>query len=192
VKTICYAMLLACLLLQAGASASTHAPQTSGSPADSVLNLIRLQRYNDALNRLEQMLESRPNEPEALTYLATAQMYLDKDFLKAQKSFEEAFRAGGGASFFVSHSHEKIGGNDLVDYCRGWLHLRKSGVRFVPVEGEHGFEQVYSNITEVQRNRFAKTLFHIKYAEKSQNFRGRTGDESEALLVVALFKKFAR
>ena len=117
---------------------------------------------------------------------------MDKDFLKAQKSFEEAFRAGGGASFFVSHSHEKIGGNDLVDYCRGWLHLRKSGVRFVPVEGEHGFEQAYSNITEVQRNRFAKTLFHIKYAEKSQNFRGRTGDESEALLVVALFKKFAR
>lgn len=191
-KKICYAILLTCLLLQAGAATSTPAPQTNGSPADSALNLIRLQRYNDAINRLEQVLETRPAEPEALTYLATAQMYVDKDFLKAQKSFEAAFQAGGGASFFVSHSHEKIGGNDLVDYCRGWLHLRKSGVRFVPSEGEHGFDQTYSSIIEVQRNRFAKTLFHIKYSEKSQNFRGRTGDESEALLVVALFKKFAR
>jgi len=179
-------------MFQTGAAAFSPATQKTDSPAAPALDLIRLQHYNDAINRLEGILEARPAEPEALTYLATAQMYMDKDFLKAQKSFEAAFRAGGGASFFVSHSHEKIGGNDLVDYCRGWLHLRKSGVRFVPVEGGHGFDQGYSSIVEVQRNRFAKTLFHIKYSEKSQNFRGRTGDESEALLVVALFKKFAR
>jgi tetratricopeptide (TPR) repeat protein len=191
-KTYTAILLLTCLILQAVAFASTPATQTNHAHADAALNLIRLQRYNDAINRLEQVLETRPTDPEALTLLATAQMYLDKDFLKAQKSFEAAFQAGGGASFFVSHSHEKIGGNDLVDYCRGWLHLRKSGVRFVPSEGEHGFDQPYSSISEVQRNRFAKTLFHIKYAEKSQNFRGRTGDESEALLIVALCKKFAR
>ncbi|HEX8129273.1 MAG TPA: tetratricopeptide repeat protein [Pyrinomonadaceae bacterium] len=183
------AIVLTCFALAAGSVQSLPPTQKNDSPA---LELIRQRRYDDAINRLEQILETKPDEPEALTYLATAQMYADKDFLKAQKAFEAAFRAGGGASFFVNHSHEILGGNDLADYCRGWLHLRKDGVRFVPTEGEHGFSLAYSGINECQRNRWSKSLFHIKYADKNLNFRGRTGDESEALLIVALFKKFAR
>lgn len=194
-KTYFFAVLLMCSMLAPVVSSSSHAaatPQKPDSPAAPALDLIRLQRYNDAINRLEQILEARPTEPDALTYLATAQMYADKDFLKAQKSFEEAFRAGGGAAFFVNHSHEKMSGSEMAEYCRGWLHLRKEGVRFTPAEGEHGFSLPYTNISEVGRNRWSKSLFHIKYGEKNQNFRGRTGDESEALLVVALYKKFAR
>ncbi|HZH92148.1 MAG TPA: hypothetical protein VEX70_16240 [Pyrinomonadaceae bacterium] len=186
------AILLTCFVGASGSAVPTPATQNTESPATRALELIGLQRYDAAINRLEQILETRPSDAEALTYLATAQMYLDKDFLKAQKAFEEAFRAGGGASFFVNHSHEKLGGSDLADYCRGWLHLRKNNVRFVPSDGDHGFSQPFSGIAEFQPNRWRKSLFHIKYAEKNQNFRGRTGDESEALLVVALFKKFAR
>jgi tetratricopeptide (TPR) repeat protein len=186
------AILLTCFALAVCLAAPVPVTQKTDSAAARALELIGLQRYDAAINRLEQILETRPAEPEALTYLATAQMYVDKDFLKAQKAFEAAFRAGGGASFFVNHSHEKLGGSDLADYCRGWLHLRKDGVRFVPSDGDHGFNQPYSGIAEFQNNRWRKSLFHIKYAEKNQNFRGRTGDESEALLVVALFKKFAR
>jgi tetratricopeptide (TPR) repeat protein len=183
-------ILLTCFALAAISAAP--APPQPDSPTDRALDLIGRQRYDDAINRLEQILETRPAEPEALTLLATAQLYADKDFLKAQKAFEAAFRAGGGASFFVNHSHEKLGGSELADYCRGWLHLRKDGVRYVPSDGDHGFSRPYSGIVEFQPNRWRKALFHIKYAEKNQNFRGRTGDESEALLVVALFKKFAR
>jgi len=184
-------VLLACSILTVTATPCPPTPQTSSPPVSATLELIRQQRYNDAINRLEQILEVQPAQPQALTYLATAQMYSDRDFLKAQKSFEEAFRMGGGATFFVNHSHEKLAGNEIVDYCRGWLHLRKEGIEFVPSEGEHGFSLAYSKIVECKQNRWSKSFFHLKFGEKNQNFRGRTGDESEVLLIVALYKKFA-
>jgi len=148
--------------------------------------------YNEATNRLEEILETEPRNPEALTYLATVHLYAKHDYLAAEKEFEAAFQAGGGATFFVNHSHEKINTNDMVDYCRGWLHLRKDGVEFVPTEGTHGFRLTYAQVEEIKQNRLSKALFHIRFNGTSQNFRGRTGDESEALLILALYKKFAR
>ena len=42
--------------------------QTSGqSPTDAVLKLIDRQQYNDAIARLEELLERNPRNPEALT-----------------------------------------------------------------------------------------------------------------------------
>jgi tetratricopeptide (TPR) repeat protein len=166
--------------------------QTPSAPVDVALDLIRRQRYADAITRLERILESNPNNGEALTYLATANMYNDLNFTKAKKEFDEAFKAGGGATFFVSHSHEKLSTDEIVDYCRGWLQLRRDSVEFVPNEGTHGFKLKFSEILEFKQNRFSKTVFHIKDREKNRNFRGRSASELEPLLILAVYKSFAR
>jgi hypothetical protein len=164
--------------------------QASTNPA--ILDLIYRQKYNDAITRLEQVLESDPRNGEALTYLATANLYQTLNFSKAQTDFEDSFKAGGGATFFVTHSHEALTTDDVVDYCRGWLHLRRDTVEFVPIEGSHGFKVNFKQVDEFKRNRLTKKAFHIKLGEKSQNFRGRSNSETEALLIVALYNNFTR
>jgi len=171
---------------------TSQAPQAPKSPTNVALDLIRRQQYNDAITRLELVLETNPQNPDALTYLATAHLYHDLDFSKAKRDFEEALKAGGGATFFVTHSHEKISTDDIVDYCRGWLHLRRDSVEFLPTEGAHGFKLKYAEITEFKQNRFSKTVFHIKVGEKNQNFRGRSANELESLLILALYRSFSR
>ena len=158
----------------------------------AILDLIYRQKYNDAITRLEQVLESDPRNGEALTYLATANLYQTLNFSKAQTDFQEAFKAGGGATFFVTHSHEALTTDDVVDYCRGWLHLRRDSVEFVPIEGSHGFKVNYNQVGEFKRNRLTKKAFHIKVGVKSQNFRGRSNSDTEALLIVALYNNFTR
>jgi tetratricopeptide (TPR) repeat protein len=167
-------------------------PQAPSDPTAEALDLIRRQQYAEAITRLEQILEANPTNGEARTYLATANLYNDLNFTKARKDFDEAFKAGGGATFFVTHSHEKLSSDDVVDYCRGWLHLRKEGVEFVPIEGPHGFKLHFSEIEEFKQNRFSKTVFHIKVGNKNQNFRGRSASELEPLLILAVYKSFAR
>lgn len=173
--------------VQASRQAEIRAPT---DPA--ILNLIYRQNYNEAITRLERVLERNPGNGEALTYLATAMLYHDLNFTKAKMEFEEAFKAGGGATFFVTHSHEKFSTDDAVDYCRGWLHFRADGVEFVPTEGSHGFKIKYNEVEEFKKNRLSKTAFHIKVGGKSQNFRGRSNSELEPLLIIALYKSFIR
>jgi len=153
--------------------------------------LIRQQHYNDAITRLEQTLEERPADPLALTFMGTAVLYSEHNFSKAQKLFEQSFQSGGGAAFWVSHSHETLGSDELADYCRGWLFLRKGEVEFVPENSEHGFRLSLADLKEFKQNRFRR-LFHIKDGDKTYNFRPRTGDENEVLLVLILAKKFSR
>lgn len=188
-----YFVLIAFGLLLVSLPAATlggeQNPQISTS---SALNLIYRQKYDDALNQLEQILETEPRNAEALTYTATANLYQTQDFARARREFELAFKAGGGATFFVNHSHESVTTSDVVDYCRGWLHLRRDKVEFVPVEGGHGFKLNFSEILEFKRNRISKRAFHIKFGENSQNFRGRSNSDVEALLIVALYNNFAR
>jgi tetratricopeptide (TPR) repeat protein len=171
----------------------TAALQTpSGATLTGIPDLIYRQKYNEAITRLEQVLEDNPRNGEALTYLATATLYQKSDFIRAQTDFKEAFKAGGGATFFVTHSHEKFSTDDTVDYCRGWLHLRANGVEFVPIEGNHGFKVKYAEVEEIKRNRLSKKVFHLRVGDKNQNFRGRSNTDVEALLIIALFKSFAR
>jgi len=157
-----------------------------------IRDLMYRQKYDEAITRLERVLEVDPRNGEALTYLATAHLYQGLHFTKAQDDFKEAFKAGGGATFFVTHSHENFSTGDMVDYCRGWLHLRADGVEFVPIEGGHGFKSKYNELQEFKINRLSKRVFHIRIGEKSQNFRGRSNSEAEPLLIVALFKSFSR
>jgi tetratricopeptide (TPR) repeat protein len=189
---ICF---LAFWLLTTGVRETGHAAiQTPTNPAAfaGILDLIRRQKYNEAITRLEQLLEKNPANSEALTYMATANLYHDLNFTKAQKDFGEAFKAGGGATFFVTHSHEKFATEDVVDYCRGWLHLRLDGGEFVPLDGSHGFKFKYKELEEFKQNRLSKTVFHIKVGGRSQNFRGRSNSDLEPLLIIALYKSFAR
>ncbi len=168
-------------------------PPQSAAPREvqQAKDLIRQQRYNDAITRLEQALEARPSQPDALTFMGAAVLYSERDFVKAQKLFEQAFQAGGGAAFWVSHSHETFGSDELADYCRGWLFLRKDEVEFAPENSEHGFRRPLAAIKEFKQNRFRR-LFHIKDEDKTYNFRPRTGDENEVLLILILAKKFSR
>jgi len=158
----------------------------------SALDLIYRQRYDNAINQLEQILEAEPRNAEAATYMATANLYQTKDFGRAQNEFEAAFKAGGGATFFVNHSHESLTTGDVVDYCRGWLHLRRGTIEFAPVDGSHGFKLNFDQVQEFKRNRLTKKIFHIKFGEKNQNFRGRTNTDVEALLIIALYNSFTR
>jgi tetratricopeptide (TPR) repeat protein len=181
------------LVLNAGPADKTIArAQTEGATFAAIRDLIYRQKYNEAITRLEQILEAKPRDGEALTYLATAHLYQDHDFTQAQNDFKEALKAGGGATFFITHSHENFSTGDVVDYCRGWLHLRADGIEFEALEGSHGFRLKYNEVKEFKINRLSKRVFHIKVGEKNQNFRGRSNSEVEPLLIVALYKSFAR
>jgi tetratricopeptide (TPR) repeat protein len=185
-------LLISAALLLAPLPAPGPRAQRSAEVVTEAQKLIRQQHYADAINRLEQFLETSPEDAEALTYLAAAHLYADREYLKAQEMFVRAFRAGGGASFFVTHSHESMmSGEDVTNYCRGWLHLRRDRLEFVPDEGSHGFVVSYADIVEFKQNRH-KSFFHIKLGDANQNFRPRTGDELETLLILALYKKFSR
>ena len=166
------------------------AAQSATGPA--ILDLIYRQKYDDAITRLEEILEKDPKNAEALTYMATANLYLHQNFTTALGDFKQAFNAGGGATFFVTHSHEKFNTDYVADYCRGWLHLRKDGIEFVPSEGAHGFKISYSEVEEFKVNRLSKRAFHIKFNQKSQNFYTRSNTEFEPLLIIALQKSFTR
>jgi tetratricopeptide (TPR) repeat protein len=167
-------------------------PQTT-LPREVTLarEMIAQRRYDDAVSKLEQTLEAKPGQADALMFMGAAVLYGEMNFLKAQKLFEQSFQAGGGAVFWVNHSHEKLGTEEMADYCRGWLYLRKGEVEFAPTDGEHSFHLPYSEIKEFKQNRLSK-LFHIKDSNKTFNFRPRSGDEGEILLTMALYKKFAR
>jgi tetratricopeptide (TPR) repeat protein len=184
-------LLLSAALLLAPLLPAPRA-QRSAEVVAEAQKLIRQQRYGDAVNRLEQFLETSPEDAEALTYLAAAHLYADRDYLKAQEAFTSAFRAGGGASFFVTHSHESMmSGEDVTNYCRGWLHLRRDRLEFVPDEGLHGFSVRFADVVEFKQNRHKK-FFHVKLGGANQNFRPRTGEELETLLILALYKRFSR
>ena len=77
-------------------------------------------------------------------------------FHKSKEGVRRGFQSRRRATFFVTHSHEKMSTDDIVDYCRGWLHLGKDGVEFVPAEGAHGFKLKYPEIAEFKQNRFSR------------------------------------
>ena len=181
---------LAATLLLVRAVPASQQTISSSAIGTTVLNRIQSQKYDEAITQLEQILEREPTNSEALTFMATANLYRSGDFFKAQTEFKEAFKAGGGATFYVTHSHEMFTTSEVVDYCRGWLHLRKNSVEFIPTEGSHGFKLEVDQITEFAINKLSKKAFHIKAGGKSQNFRGRSNTELESLLIVALYKHF--
>jgi tetratricopeptide (TPR) repeat protein len=193
-RSLAIPLLALCFLLpgyRANETVTLQAPTDKAALA-GILDLIYRQKYNEAITQLERVLEKNPADSDALTYMATANFYFDHDFSKARREFEKAFKAGGGATFFVTHSHERFSTGDVVDYCRGWLNLRADGVEFVPIDGTHGFKSGYNEVEEFKTNRLSKKVFHIRVGENNQNFRGRSNSEVEPLLIIALYKSFAR
>jgi len=165
--------------------------QKSPKGVAAARELIRERRYKDAITKLEEALETAPNNAEALSLLGAAYLYGEQDFIKAKKTFEASSGAGGGATFWVNHSHEKLGTSELSDYCRGWFYIRKGGIEFSPEHSDHGFRLSYGEVKELKQNRLFKSQFHINDGQKTFNFRPRTGDEGEVWLVVAMFKNLS-
>jgi tetratricopeptide (TPR) repeat protein len=180
--------LLVLLLLHVSSFLQTGPPDRLAA----ALELMAQQRYNAAISKLEEVLETSPKDARAIGYLGTAQLYARRDFTKAQKLLEEALGVGGDAAFWVNHSHEKLTSGEMTEYCRGWLHVRKGEVEFAPADKEHAFRLTSSEIKEFKQNRMSKTLFHIQADKKTYNFRPRTGDEREVWLIIALFNKYSR
>jgi len=169
------------------------APLVTQGPPNAIAKareLIQQARYDAAIGRLEEVLEAEPNHPDALMYMGTAILYSERDYLKAKEWFEKSFRAGGGAAFLVSHSHEVLSTGDLADTCRGWLFLRKGEAEFASDKSEHAFRLSHSEIKEFKQNRLTRQMFHIEREKKNFNFRPRSGEEGEVLLILALYKKF--
>lgn len=180
--------------LQVGDCVAQAGPNKDSQAVAAAKTAIVNARYDWAIDRLEQELATTPDDPEVLTFLATARAYKEPDVLKAKQYFEDAIGKGGGASFLVSHSHEisamSIG--DPNDYCRGWLHLRKGEARFVADSGAHSVVIPFPDIVEFKQNRMSK-LFHIKFAkDKNYNFSPRSRDERETLLIVVMYQKLSR
>jgi tetratricopeptide (TPR) repeat protein len=159
---------------------------------EAARELILERRYKDAITKLEEALETSPNHAEALSLLGAAYLYGDGDFIKAKKTFDASSRAGGGATFWVNHSHEKLGTSEPSDYCRGWFYVGKEGIEFAPEHGQHGFRLSYLGLKELKQNRLFKSQFHVNDGQKTFNFRPRTGDEGEVWLVVAMFKNLSK
>lgn len=180
--------------------AVTPLPLPQVQPATPTISLaramVRNYRYDDALVKLQEALEQTPDDAEALSLVGTVYLYRDKDFLKAKKQFEESYRRGGRATFWVNHSHEKLGSSEMSDYCRGWLLLGKAGVQFAPEASDHGFQATYAQVKEFKPNRLRRAFFHISFPiggeGKNYNFQPRTKDEGEVLLILAMYKAFTR
>lgn len=160
--------------------------------ASSALELIKQQQYNQAINKLEQILELSPNHPEALSYLGAAYLYGEGNIARAQELFYRSLQVGGGATFFVQHSHEKLGTSELADYCRGWFYIRKGEVEYSSENGQHSFRISRREIVDMAQNRLSRSMFHVKYGGENFNFRTRSGAEREVLLILVLYQKFAR
>ncbi|MCC6743886.1 MAG: hypothetical protein IT175_08495 [Acidobacteria bacterium] len=148
-------------------------------------------KYAYAAEDLEE-LARRDTSGEARTYLATARMYRDRRFYDSLEDFGEAFAAGGGASFIVAHSHEVMSDAEVVNVCRGWLHFRSGRVEFESSESGHAFAVTAAEVREVDTNRLARGLFHIRIGDRKWNFRTRTATRDEAQLVVAIYSKCVR
>lgn len=170
----------------------SHSSDMDNTALNAAKEFIRQHRYDQATNKLEEVLERSSNHAEALMYLGTVYLYKDLDHLKAMKWFENSLKLGGGAAFLVQHSHPTFGGNQLADYCRGWLILRGDEVEFTPDNGTHGFRESPADLKEFKQNRLQQSMFHIKRQDSNFNFHPFTGGEDEALLIMAMYKKLSR
>lgn len=181
-------LILATVLLSFAASALSQGTPTVASARDA----IERGRYEIAVEDLMELSGGGKTNPEALTFLATARMYRDRRFYDSFKEFGGAFAAGGGASFVVAHSHEALSDAEVVNVCRGWLHLRLGTVEFESSESGHSFRVASADIEEIEPNKLSKSLFHVRTGGKVWNFRPRTATKDESQLVSLVFNKFVR
>lgn len=202
IRHVAAATLLLVLLSRPEGWAQTPSQPSFQLPPSVAMaaGMIKDERYDDAINKLEQLLATKPNDPEALTLLATARIYKDRDYLKGKELFEAAIKQGGGASFFVGHSHEVtvMSVGDPSNYCRGWLHLRKGTLSFVPDSSTHSIELAAADIKEFGRHGIHKKLVHVETKKDKDgkdhkfNFAPRSRLESETLLIIVMHQKLAR
>lgn len=103
--------------LQVGDCVAQAGPnKVSQAVADAKTAIVNA-RFDWAIDRLEQELATKPDDPEALTFLATARAYKERDFLKAKQYFEDAIGKGGGASFVAA---SRYAGWDCLMRLTGW------------------------------------------------------------------------
>lgn len=168
--------------------------EQTNTTAMAGLDLIRKQQYDNAINVLEQVLETKPNDTEAVAYMGAALLYSQLRIDNARKWYEKSLESGGQAIFWVNYTKETLFGGNIEDDSRGWLRLRKGEIEFSPVDG-NSLEILRfspSQIKEIKQNRTSKRMFHIKSGGKTYNFRPRSGTEEETLLIIILYQKYTQ
>lgn len=185
---VCFSLIS--IFTQLCISSQSHArafPQTSPEL------LIRQQRYDDAFNSLEMILERKPDDVESLTLMGTATLYANlDDYEKALNWFEKAYQLGGDARFIVSamRGRRKASPTDYpFEACRGWLKLRRREIAFEAFDDNHcSFQYEATSVSEFKV--YAKKLVYLKIGKEFITFFPRSRDEREALLIVILWHRF--
>lgn len=163
---------LRALELQAGRSPSAPANSPLGPTAgadeslsyarllDNVTAAMRTQRYAEAGQLIEQMIQLDPGRADAWSLRGMLAMTAYDNLPAAHESFENALARGGDAAFRVGHDH----GTDQAP-CFGVIGVTANGISFSGDTGGHQFRLPYSSIREAAINQLygsAFGMFHIK------------------------------
>jgi len=155
-------------------------------------------KFNEALNSLEEVWEQDQSDVAVAENLAMAYLYADHNLIKAKALDEQAIAAGGKASFFVQHPHEKIGfvSGDMVEFCSGRLSVSRERMVFTSKDQRHSFVVEKGQIKEFKANHVygsSRGMYHLRTADKKDyNFRPRTWSEEEQQLIVQLVNEHLR
>lgn len=185
------------LLLVALCLCAQNATRFAELTAKGIANLDQ-GKFNEALNSLEEVWEQDQSDVAVAENLAMAYLYADHNLIKAKALDEQAIAAGGKASFFVQHPHEKIGfvSGDMVEFCSGRLSVSRERMVFTSKDQRHSFVVEKGQIKEFKANHVygsSRGMYHLRTADKKDyNFRPRTWSEEEQQLIVQLVNEHLR
>jgi hypothetical protein len=177
------------------------AAQNTGRFADLIARghaSLEAGKYNQAVNSFEEVWEQDQSDPSVAEGLAMAYLYADRDALRSKPLAELAIGKGGRATFFVQHSHEKIGflPQELINYCKGKLSISPGRLAFASRQPDHSFTLSPADWQPLKPDdRFGedRKSFFIRTADKKkQSFRAYSGTEQEKALILSLIEKHVR
>jgi regulator of sirC expression with transglutaminase-like and TPR domain len=142
--------------------AATAAPESLSYARlqDNVSAAMRTQRWAEAGQLVDQMIQLDPSRSEGWSLRGVLAMTAYDNLPVAYEAFENALSRGGDAAFRVAHDH----GSDQMP-CFGVIGVTTAGISFSGDTGGHQFRISFSSIREAAINQLygsAFGMFHIK------------------------------